>query len=87
MTGVLRKSILLKEPFALKNSEAVYLTSIFSTLSYCGRPWPAAYLNINQNTHQIQVLTEALRRAQAIFYSLPNKEWGTKYRGLTYSAK
>ena len=27
-------SILLKEPFALKNLETVYLTSIFSTLSY-----------------------------------------------------
>ena len=27
-------SILLKEPFALKNSETVYLTIIFSTLSY-----------------------------------------------------
>ena len=27
-------SILLKEPFALKNSETVYLTSIFFTLSY-----------------------------------------------------
>ena len=27
-------SILLKEPFALKNSETVYLTSIFPTLSY-----------------------------------------------------
>ena len=40
-------------------------------LSYCGRPWPAAYININQNTHQIQVLTEALCRVQAIFYSLP----------------
>ena len=53
----------------------------------CGRPWPAAYININQNTHQIQVLTEALCRAQAIFHSLPNNEWGTKYRGLTYSAK
>ena len=36
--------------------------------SCCGRPWPAAYININQNTHQIQVLTEALCRAQAIFY-------------------
>ena len=54
---------------------------------YCGRPWPAAYINIIQNTHQIQVLTEALFRAQAIFHSLPNNEWGTKYRGLTYSAK
>ena len=50
---------------------------------YCGRPWPAAYINIIQNTHQIQVLTEALCRAQAIFYPLPNNEWGTKYRGLT----
>ena len=27
-------SILLKEPFALKNSETVYFTSIFSTPSY-----------------------------------------------------
>ena len=27
-------SILLKEPFALKNSETVYFTSIFSTLRY-----------------------------------------------------
>ena len=53
----------------------------------CGRPWPAAYINIIQNTHQIQVLTEALCRAQAIFYSLPNNEWGTKYGGFTYSAK
>ena len=53
----------------------------------CGRPWPAAYININVNTHQIQVLTEPLCRAQAIFYSLPNNEWGTKYRGLSYSVK
>ena len=54
---------------------------------FCGRPWPAAYINFNQNAHQIQVLTKPLCRAQAIFYSLPNNEWGTKYRGLTYSAK
>ena len=27
-------SLLLKEPFALKNSETVYFTSIFSTPSY-----------------------------------------------------
>ena len=53
----------------------------------CGRPWPVAYINFNQNTHQIQVLTKPLCRAQAIFYSLPNNEWGTKYCGLTYSAK
>ena len=38
-----------------------------SFIIYCGRPWPAAYINIIQNTHQIQVLTEALFRAQAIF--------------------
>ena len=31
---VLISSILLKEPFALKNSETVYFTSIFSTPSY-----------------------------------------------------
>ena len=49
----------------------------------CGRPWPAAYINFNQNIHQIQVLTKPLCRAQAIFYSLPNNEWGTKYHGLT----
>ena len=53
----------------------------------CGRPWPAAYINFNQNIHQIQVLTKALCRSQAIFYSLPNNERGTKYRGLTYSAR
>ena len=31
---MLTQSILLKEPFALKNSETVYFTSIFSTPSY-----------------------------------------------------
>ena len=56
-------------------------------IRYCGRPWPAAYINFNQNIHQIQALTKPLCRAQAIFYSLPNNEWGTKYRGLTYSTK
>ena len=55
--------------------------------NYCHGRWPAAYININVNTHQIQVLTEPLCRAQAIFYLLPNNEWGTTYRGLTYSAK
>ena len=65
---------------------ADYIKMDFGLL-YCGQPWPAAYINIIQNTHQIQVLTEALCRAQAIFYSLPNNERGTKYRGLTYSAK
>ena len=29
-----RQSMLLKEPFALKNSETVYFTSVFSTPSY-----------------------------------------------------
>ena len=47
----------------------------------------APYINFNQNTNQIQVLTKLLCCAQAIFYWLPNNEWGTKYRGLTYSAK
>ena len=56
-------------------------------MHYYGRPWPALYITFNQNTHQIQVLTKPLCRAQAIFYSLSNNEWGTKYRGLTYSAK
>ena len=59
----------------------------FSQWLNCGRPWPTAYINFNQNIHQIQVLTKPLCRAQAIFYSLPNNEWGTKYHGLTYSAK
>ena len=54
---------------------------------YCGWPWSAGYINFMQNTHQIQVLTKPLCRAQAIFYSLPNNEWGTKYHGLIYSAK
>ena len=40
-----------------------------------------------KNIHQIQVLTEPLCRAQAIFYALPNNERGTKYCGLTYRAK
>ena len=46
-----------------------------------------ANINFNRNIHQIQVLTKPLCRAQAIFYSLLNNERGTKYRGLTYSAK
>ena len=53
----------------------------------CDRPWPAAYITFMQITHQIQVLTEPLCHAQAIFYSLPNNKWDTKYRGLTYRAK
>ena len=40
-----------------------------------------------QNTHRFHVLTEPLCCAQAIFHSMPNNEWGTKYRGLIYSAK
>ena len=66
-----------------------YKIQTLSTKGYtfCGRPWPAAYINFNQNIHQNQVLTKPLCRAQAIVYSLPNNEWGTKYHGLTYSAK
>ena len=54
---------------------------------YYGRQWPAVYINFVQNIHQIQVLTEPLCRAQAIFYALRNNKRGTKYRGLTYSSK
>ena len=61
--------------------------SEFQNEASCGRPWPAAYINFNQNIHQIQLLTKPLCRAQAIFYSLPNNERGTKYHGLTCSAK
>ena len=67
-------------------SPLTLLTGVYISLN-CGRPWPAAYINIIQNTHQIQVLTKPLCLAHAIFYSLPNNESGTKYRGLTNSAK
>ena len=56
-------------------------------LFYYGRPWPAVYINFVLKIHQIQVLTEPLCRAQASFYALSNNERGTKYRGLTYSAR
>ena len=73
---------------AINKFQRPRLTFNFSAkVAHCGLPWPAAYINIIQNTIQIQVLTEALCRAQAILYSLPNNEWGTKYRGLTYSVK
>ena len=52
-----------------------------------GPPWPAVYINFVLKIHQIQVLTEPLCRAKASFYALPNNERGTKYRGLTYSAR
>ena len=55
--------------------------------SHYGRPGPAVYINFVLKIHQIQVLTEPLCRAQASFYALPNNERGTKYRGLTYSAR
>ena len=54
---------------------------------YYGRPWPAVYINFVLKIHQIQVLTEPLCRAQASFYALPNNQRGTKYLGLTYSAR
>ena len=37
--------------------------------SCCSRPWPAAYINIIQNTHQIQVLTKPLCRAHYILFA------------------
>ena len=60
---------------------------ILVLLPFYGRPWPAVYINFVLKIHQIQVLTEPLSRAQASFYELPNNERGTKYRGLTYSAR
>ena len=70
------------------NTTSRYLDDILNINNvYCGWPWMAAYININQNTHQIQVLTTPLCHAQAIFYSLPNNKWSTKFRGLTNSAK
>ena len=73
--------------FSIASCMRQYIGSSGYLDCFCGRPWPAAYINFNQNIHQIQVLTKPLCRAQAIFYSLPNNEWGTKYLGLTYSAK
>ena len=32
-------------------------------ISYCGRPWPAASINISRNIHQNQVLIEPLYSA------------------------
>ena len=72
--------------FLCHTVERSWLTNILS-VDYSGRPWQVAYINFMQNTHQIQVLTKPLCRAQAIFYSAPNNKWRTKYRGLTYSAK
>ena len=83
-TKVLR--LVMRTNHSFFNKAAFYLAQCMS-FRYCGRPWPAAYINFNQNIHQIQVLTKPLCHAQAIFYSLPNNERGTKYRGLTYSAK
>ena len=70
---------------ALFSQERACAWSASQTLLHCGRPWPAAYINFNQNVHQIRVFTKPLCRAQAILYSLPNNERGTKYRGLTFS--
>ena len=81
----------LLRPKFLKVSHAIstqyYVHAILNLdncrlLSHYGRPWPAVYINFVQIKHQIQVLTEPLCRAQAIFYALPNSERGTKYRGV-----
>ena len=63
------------------------LTHHYGRYGRYGRPWPAVYINFVLKIHQIQVLTEPLCRAQASFYALPNNERGTKYHGLTYSAR
>ena len=65
----------------------VDLSRGITQFGYYGRPWPAVCINFVLKIHQIQVLTEPLCRAQASFYALPNNERGTKYRGLTYSAR
>ena len=65
---------------------SVYMRYVGAMANY-GRPWPAVYINFVLKIHQIQVLTEPLCRAQASFYALPNNERGTKYRGITYSAR
>ena len=67
--------------------KSVLSVNKFACASCYGRPWPAVYINFALKIHQIQVLTEPLCRAQASFYALPNNERGTKYRGLTYSAR
>ena len=73
--------------YCIANYAVAGLYDVMPADSYCGRPWQAVYINFNENIHQIQVLTTPLCPAQAIFYSLPKNKWGTKYRGLTYSAK
>ena len=75
--------ILTRTEIPQRHSELVYLNERGANY---GRPWPAVYINFVLKIHQIQVLTEPLCRAQASFYVLPNKR-GTKYRGLTYSAR
>ena len=35
-------------------------TGFIQTRLCCGRTWPAAYINFNQNIHQIQVLTKPM---------------------------
>ena len=76
---------------SLKTCSVMSLNNVLTIYSYfvCyyGRPWPAVYINFVLKIYQIQVLTEPLCRAQASFYALPNNERGTKYLGLTYSAK
>ena len=78
----------------MKNGLHIFKSSDFFTSLHLIRrkniffcPTTINCINFNQNTHQIQVLTKPLCRAQAIFYSLRNNELGTKYCGLTYSAK
>ena len=44
-----------------------FMSTYFQKNFYYGRPWPAVYINFILKTHQIQVLTEPLCRAQAIF--------------------
>ena len=52
-----------------------------------GWPWPAVYIIFVQIIHQINGFVRTFMPCLGYFYALPNNERGTKYRGLTYSAR
>ena len=66
---------------------AKYVRIYFKSVHTIQYNTSATYINFVLKIHQIQVLTEPLCRAQVSFNALPNNERGTKYRGLTYSAR
>ena len=62
------------------------LVTIVVDIITVGRGWPYIY-TFFANHISNSGLTEPLFHAQAILYAVPNNEQGTKYRGLTYSAR